>query len=170
MGAKVAKRQPLVPDAVYDANQEVPDDFYEGVYLTPLEIQFVNYYVGESRFSAADAYNRARGKNDRQNQGYKLLHRPHIAAAIKDRLKANALSAEEALSELATVAMAPLGDLVEVKTRNGEVVDVKVDLAPKVRALEIILRAYNMLDNKAAVQAAIQVNINTPGLSEDELA
>lgn len=175
MGREIATRKALAPDAIYGNDDEAADlasiEVYEGVRLTPKEIAFVDAYCGEAHFVGSAAYRIAAGvANDSNRIGSAWLKKPHIIRAIQDRLNTNGLSAEAALQELKDVALADWRDLVEVKMRNGEVIDAKIDLAPKVRALEIILRAHNRLDNKTTAQAAIVVNINTPGLSEDELA
>lgn len=172
MGREIAQRRALTPDAIYEHDEDVSSmEVYDGTRLTEKELLFVENYVGEARFSAQKAYALTMGyRVDTGRTGAKWLKKPHISAAIKDRLNINGLSAEAALQELRDVALAEYRDLIEVKMRNGEVVDARIDLAPKVRALEIILRAHNKLDNKTAAQAAIVVNINTPGLSEDELA
>lgn len=175
MGREIVKRSTMNPDAVYASDEEVRDllsiETYEGVTLSYKEIAFVDAYVGDARFNASKAYRMVSGVSDDSNRvGLAWMKKPHIIRAIQDRLNANGLSAEAALQELKDVALAEWRDLVEVKMRNGEVLDAKIDLAPKVRALEIILRAHNRLDNKTAAQAAIVVNINTPGLNEDDLA
>src|SRR5690348_14035026 len=144
---------------------------YGGVMLTPKEVTFVNNYVGPAKFSAQKAWCLTNEvEKDWNATGGKWLRKPHIAEAVKARLEGEGLTAEAALAELKEVALAEWQDFLDVKTRNGEIVSVRMDLASKVRANEIILRAHNRLDNQAAVQNAIVVNINTPGLTEDELA
>jgi hypothetical protein len=142
---------------------------YDGVQLSAREVAFVNAYI-TNKFNAAAAYRSIGSASDAAKSGTDMVHKAHISKAIKYRLDAMGLQAEEALAELKDVALADFRDLIDVKMRNGEVVNVKMDLASKVRALEIILRAHNRLDNKATAQAAIQININTPGLKEDDLA
>lgn len=144
---------------------------YDGVELSPEEIRFVNFYVGEARFSASKAFCLTRGKTvDHNKVGIKWVRKPHIMKAISYRLEAEGATELEALAELKRVAMAPFEDLIDVKMRNGEVVSVRMDLASKVRANEIILRAHNRLDNKTAAMIPIQVNINVPGMDAEDIA
>jgi phage terminase small subunit len=167
----LSRRESFVPDAIFEDGEDYAVEAYDGVSLTPKEVAFVDYYVGIARFNATEAYRLANdSRQDVNNMGGKWLRKAHIAKAVKFRLDTIGLSAEAALAELKEVALADFSDLLDVKTRNGEIVSVRLDPTAKVRALELILRAHNRLDNKAAVQAAIVVNINTPGLSEDELA
>ncbi len=170
MGNEVSVRESFVPDAVYDGDNDNLLESYEGVQLTPLEVAFVEAYVGPSKFSAAAAYRKVRPGQTGTHYAASLLRKPHIAKAIKFRLDTVGASAEVALSELTDVALSEWRDHIDIKMRNGEEVSVKMDLASKVRALEIILRAHNRLDNKSAVQNAVIVNINTPGIKEDDLA
>ena len=159
-----------MPDQVYDGDDDNMLESYEGVQLTPLEVAFVEEYVGPSNFNAHKAYNKVRGNKGITRHSADMVRKPHVAKAIKYRLDIVGASAEVALSELTEVALSEWRDHIDIKMRNGEEVSVKMDLASKVRALEIILRAHNRLDNKSAVQNAVIVNINTPGINEDDLA
>jgi hypothetical protein len=162
----------LVPDAIYQSGEEVEVyESYDGIELTPQESAFCDFYVGDARFVGGTAYQMATGvKEDWNRTAGKWLAKPHIKKAIKARLDVVGLTTEAALAELKEVALADFRDLIDVKMRNGEVISTRMDLGSKVRALEIILRAHNALDNQAAVQNAVVININTPGLHEDELA
>jgi hypothetical protein len=159
-----------VPDAVFEGDEEIElYEQYDGVILEPKEIAFVEAYCGDSRFNAASAYKMATGKDNR-SQASKWMARPHIQAAIKFRLDAAGATTEAALAELSDVAFGEWRDFIDVKMRNGEVISTRMDLSSKVRALETIMRFYGKLDNKGGNQTAVVVNINTPGLSEDDLA
>jgi hypothetical protein len=173
----VAKRGAITPDGVFDAdNEEVGLESYEGVQLTPAEVAFVDHYCDEGssgRFNAAEAYRMAHPNVNWKHAtvyGGRMAKKPHIMRAIQFRLENYGLSVQESMAELRNVALAPFSDLIDVKMRNGEIISTKMDLASKVRALEIIMRHYGALDNKAGNQTAVVVNINTPGLREEDLA
>lgn len=173
----VEKRRGIEPDGVFDADgEEVGLESYEGIQLSPAEVAFVDHYCNEGssgRFNASEAYRLThpgvQGKHATVYGG-RWAKKPHIMRAIQFRLDNYALSVQESMAELRNVALAPFSDLIDVKMRNGEIISTKMDLSSKVRALEIVMRHYGALDNKAGNQTAVVVNINTPGIREEDLA
>jgi hypothetical protein len=166
-------RPSLVPDQVTDSNDVALFETYDGVTLSPEEVAFANIYTDPERghFSPPRTWCILRGKTkDTDQTGLRWYRKPHIQKAIAYRLEAFLPSENEALAELKDVAMSDWADHVELKTRKGEIVSVRMDLASKVRALEIILRAHNRLDNNAATVVPIQININVPGMDQEDLA
>ena len=80
-------------------------------------------------------------------------------------------SAEAALAELADVAFSEWRDHIDIKMRNGEVINTRMDLSSKVRANELILKAWGRLDpNSSQVNNGVVINIITPGIAEEDLA
>lgn len=171
MDSRVMTRKTAIePDAVFDGDEEIElYEQYDGVALSPKEIAFVETYCGEARFNASEAHRLVYGTNNRHTAA-RILNKPHIQAAIKFRLDAIGATTEAALAELSDVAFGEWRDFIDIKMRNGEVVSTRMDLSSKVRALETIMRFHGKLDNKGGNQTAVVVNINTPGLSEDDLA
>lgn len=172
MDSRVMTRKTAIePDAVFEGDEEIElYEQYDGVALSPKEIAFVEAYCGtEARFNASKAYEIVHGRSNR-SYAARILNRPHIQAAIKFRLDAVGATTEAALAELSDVAFGEWRDFIDIKMRNGEVISTRMDLSSKVRALETIMRFHGKLDNKGGNQTAVVVNINTPGLSEDDLA
>ncbi len=170
MVSTVEVREINQPDIVYDDNDAVVFERHDGVELRPEEIAFVEYYVGECNFNAAAAFAKVRGKRvDWNSIGHHWMTKPHIIKAVRWRLDAIGASQSEALANLKKIASAEWRDHIIIKARNGEEVEVKLDLMPIVRANEVILKAHGALDQKNGPQVAVQVNINT-NIPESDLA
>jgi hypothetical protein len=146
-------------------------EIHGGVELDHKEVAFVNFYVGEARFSADKAYQMATGVSGRSVNASRWAKKPHIQRAIRYRLEAAGATAEAVLAELADVAFSEWRDHVDIKMRNGEIISTRMDLSSKVRAGELILKAWGRLDgNPNANNNGVVINIVTPGLKPDELA
>src|SRR5208282_2472316 len=94
--------------------------------MRPLSYQqrmFVEFYLGESEGSAADAARRA-GYRCPEVLGPRLVKRCAIGAAINARVETAAIAANEVLARIADVATSDLLDFIQVES-NG---DWKVDL------------------------------------------
>lgn len=174
-GKNIRRNGPIIPDAVYYQDGREDTDVaifeeYDGVELTPDEVSFVNYYVGEARYNATKAWSMVRGRTADRAHASRVMHRPHIQKAIKYRLEAAGATAEAALAELSDVAFAEFHDFIDVKMKNGEIISVRMDLSSKVRALETIVKVHGLLEGNNQVNNGIVININAPGITEDELA
>lgn len=158
------------PDIEHDENGEVVFERHDGVPLSPIEIAFVEHYCGDANFSAAKAFARAKGKaKDNNSIGAIWLTKPHIQKAIHWRLQSLGATRDVAIASLTRIANADWNEMVDVKVAGDEIVAVKMDLMPIVRANEIILRAHGALDNKQNLTVPIQININT-NIPEEDLA
>ena len=83
---------------------------------------------------------------------HQVVHHPKVAAYIKERVAEKIATADEAMAELTAVAFAPWQDFVQVKYgKTGEVVDAKIMLADKVRALELIGKYHGLFREKIDV-------------------
>src|SRR5271165_1575073 len=94
--------------------------------MRPLSYQqrmFVEYYLGESEGSAADAARRA-GYRCPEKSGTRLANKSEVRAAIDARVEKAAIAASEVLARIAEVATSDLLNFLQVDA-NG---DWKVDL------------------------------------------
>lgn len=125
--------------------------------LTLKQRRFAEHYVGEAhgnakRAAALAGYNY--GSDDSLKQmGYQLRNNPGVAAAIVEMTEANACSSAQILHELASIAFSPYNEHLEVLMRNGEVIRVKMDLASKVKALELLGKNHKLFTDKVEVEA-----------------
>lgn len=167
----VEVREISTPQVIHNEETgEVQFERHDGVELSPMEIAFVEHYCGDANFSAAKAFALAKGKGkDHNSVGSVWMTKPHIQKAIKWRMESLGLTREESLASLKRIATADWSEMVDVKVAGEEIVAVKMDLMPIVRANEIILRAHGALDNKQGVTVPIQININT-NIPEEDLA
>ena len=120
--------------------------------LTLKQETFVQEYLGEARGNATEAARRAGYKNPSQD-GYDNLRKPHIRALIDEHLMAKSLTSAEVLAELTSVAMAPWQDFLQVRTnpRTGDVVDAKIVLSDKVKALELLGKYHKLFTERTEV-------------------
>ncbi len=96
--------------------------------MRPLSYQqrmFVEYYLGDSEGSAADAARRA-GYRCPETLGPRLAKRSSIRAAIDAGLKKAGIAPSEVLARIAELATADLLDFVEVGSQGECKLDIKV--------------------------------------------
>ena len=86
---------------------------------------FVEFYIGESAGSAADAARRA-GYRWPEKLGPRLVKESGVRAAIDARVETAAMAANEVLARVADVASADMLDFIEVDNEGGCKVDMKV--------------------------------------------
>jgi phage terminase small subunit len=109
------------------------------------EKRFINAYLGAAQGNASEAA-RIAGYKDGGEFGYRLLKKVEIRAHIDDVLMAEAMTPAEILHELRDVATAEWRDFITVRTnpKTGDVIEVKMDLAAKMKALELNGKYHNM--------------------------
>src|SRR5271157_689865 len=96
--------------------------------MRPLSYQqrlFVEYYLGESEGSAADAARRA-GYRWPEKLGPRLVQISGIEATIDARVATAAIAANEVLARIADVATSDLLNFIEVDNNGGWKVDLKL--------------------------------------------
>ena len=111
---------------------------------------FVESYVGISAGNATDAARRAGDKGNDKTLcvvGIENLAKPSIAEAIASRVSEvkKALHADDVLEELSVIARSPWSLFSTARLDDdGKVVDVKIRLSEKIRALELLGRYHKL--------------------------
>ena len=120
--------------------------------LTTKQQRFVDAYLGEARGNQTEAA-RIAGYKDPENEGWRLRKNAEVSARIEERLMAESLSSGEVLAELTAVARADWKDFLQIRTdpRTGEVVEAKIVLSDKVKALELIGKYHKLFTDKTEV-------------------
>lgn len=102
-----------------------------------MQRQFVDYYIGVSNCCKMDAARRA-GYEFPDRQGWRLYQDPRIKEAIRERMEALAMPAEEVLARLSLIARNPLAALLkEVKLRSEQELIQRREAAGEGEASEI---------------------------------
>lgn len=91
-----------------------------------------------------------------------LLKNPKVRAYYDECLEAMHCSQAEVLAELGEIAKAPWREFIEVKTDfvTGEVVNVKLQLKEKLKALELVGKAHGTFIDKT------EVNLSDSGAAQ----
>ena len=121
--------------------------------LTVKERRFVDAYLGDAKGNATEAA-RIAGYKDPGQAGYENKKKQDIRAYIDERLDAETMSSAEILAELSDVGRAEWRDFVTIRTRGGEIVDVKMDLRSKIDALELLGKHRSLFTDKLELNAA----------------
>jgi phage terminase small subunit len=120
---------------------------------------FIEAYLGEAKGNATEAARRAgySGSEDTLRQvASENLTKPAIAARIAQRVREVAMSADEVLIELTKIARAPWQEfVVEVTNGRGQVVDVRLSLTDKLKALELLAKYHKLLVQQVDVSAPL---------------
>jgi len=135
--------------------------------LTLKQQLFVEAYLGAAKGNATEAARLAGYKGNDQtlaSVGAENLKKPQIASRVRARVDAAAMTADEVLKELSEVARSEWRDHVQiVYGSNGEILDAKLQLKDKVRALELIGKHHKLfvdqLDVTTKGQAIPVLNI-----------
>lgn len=129
----------------------VPKPSPEKWKMSPLESAFVGYYIGISRFNAADAWKRAYCSGDMgaivTNHAYVLLKSKKIQAAIQAAMDVRAkkleLSAERVLQEVMRVAFVDPADFFdEVTGEMKNMHEIPEDARRAIAAMEFEKNKY----------------------------
>jgi phage terminase small subunit len=117
--------------------------------LTPKQRAFVDAYLGDANGNGAEAA-RLAGYRDPDVSAFDCKQNPAIRAHIDAVLEARSLSALEVLAELTKVARADWRDFLRIITNpvTGEVVDAKILLGDKVKALELLGKHHKLFTDR----------------------
>jgi phage terminase small subunit len=132
---------------------------------------FVLAYLGEARFNASKAARLAGYSDAAAGQaGYQLLKNSHIRARIDKHLEAMTMGAAEVLAELTDVASAEWRDFLTIKRdKDGEIVDVRMDLTAKIKSLELLGKNYKLFTDSLNLSGDITSSVRLVGISEEDV-
>lgn len=121
--------------------------------LTPKQRRFADAYLGDAKGNATEAA-RIAGYADPQQSGWMNKTNVEIRAYIDARLDAETLTSAEVLAELTDVARAEWRDFLQVKrSLDGEILDVRMDLSGKIKALELLGKYHKLFADRIDVGA-----------------
>ena len=137
--------------------------------LTDKQRSFINHYL--QCWNAAEAARRA-GYSEKtaRNIGYENLTKPHLREVIEERMKSNAMSADETLARLSDQARVDMGDFLDVRHSYA-----KVDLArAKEQGLLRHIRKFKTTVGGGEIelyssQTALQTLAKAQGLLHDKI-
>ncbi|MGI8475240.1 MAG: terminase small subunit [Thermomicrobiales bacterium] len=142
------------------------DDAPQPKKLTPKQEAFVLSYIGTARFNATRAADSI-GYKDAANAGHRLRRNADVRARIDEHLNTMTLTASEVLAELTDVASADWRDFLQFKYgKEGEVVDVKMDLSNKVKSLELLGKHHQLFSDNLNINGGIEIR-EIVGVPED---
>ncbi len=125
--------------------------------LTHKQQLFAESYLGAAKGNATKAARLAGYQGDAttlQSTGSALLKKAGIAARVEQRVEQAAASADEILAEVSRIALAPMESFVQVRTNGrGEIVDAKIALGDKLKALELLGKYRGMFSDKLEVSS-----------------
>lgn len=125
---------------------------------------FVDAYTGGAIGNATGAARLAGYSGDEHtlaSTGYRLLQVPQVAASIAARFMALSMTQAEVTMQLTRVGRMTVSELTQVikdENKFGPAV-VKVDLGPKVKALEILARTHGMIVERQRTEQSGEVKI-----------
>ncbi len=127
--------------------------------LTAKEELFISHYLGDAKGNGTEAARLAGYKGSDATlatQSWRLLKNAEIRAHIRERLDNVDASAERTIRELSDVAFAEWRDFLLIKTdpKTGETVEVRMDLANKVKSLETLMKYHKLLTDKMQLAGA----------------
>jgi phage terminase small subunit len=116
--------------------------------LTPKQRRWANAYLGEARGNATEAA-RIAGYSDPEVSGFDCKRNQAIRAYVDERLDAETLSSKEVLAELTDVARAEWRDFLLIRRdKDGEILDVRMDLGSKIKSLELLGKHHQLFTDK----------------------
>ena len=131
--------------------------------LNKEELEFVDLYVGECDFNAAEAYRRVKGISDTSSKtssaAYKYRKRKHVAAAINERLEERVGPHEE------------IANRILDKLKQHAFADNHDDvLTPKVQqdAIKLLQKQLGLEINKLQHEGGLDLNIKWDDGEEDD--
>jgi phage terminase small subunit len=132
-------KAPLSPYQI--ATQKFPKANPDAWRMTPNEVAFVSFYIGESRFNAADAYRRAFNVEDGR-ASFQLISKAKIQKAIQAHMDRRAerleLTPDKVLQEIMKIAFIDPGDLFDPITGEmRKINDIPEDARRAIAAMDI---------------------------------
>jgi phage terminase small subunit len=127
--------------------------------------RFIDAYLGPAKGNGTEAA-RVAGYATPRQEAHRLLTNAAIRARIDERLLAESLSSAEVLAELTAIARAPWKNFIIERTDyKGEVIDSRLDLGDKVKALELLGKHHKLFTEK--VEQSVSIDMGE--LTDDQL-
>ena len=138
--------------------------------LKPKQEAFVQHYL-ESFDATKAAMAIGFARVSASQRGYEYRHNPLVAARISEELSNKGLPPDAILLELRDLIKSP--DTRFSTTRydpnTGDPIEVRVDLNPKVKALELYGKAHGLFTEKVDLSGSLTSKIELVGVSEDDI-
>lgn len=111
------------------------------------------------------------GYKNPEPSGKDNLRNPTLSARISQHTAKAGATADQVLNELASVALAPWTEFVEVlsRDREGRPQKVKMDLSNKVKALELLGKYHSLFVERQEVNVNVREH-RVVGIPDGELA
>lgn len=128
--------------------------------LTMKQLLFIDAYL-ETQNGTESARRAGYKGNDNvlNQQAMDNLRNPTIARRVSQRLapiiKRSKMSADQVLEELSDIAASDWRDHLQIKMKDGEVIDAQLKLGDKVKALEIMAKYHGLLQADRPNQNAV---------------
>lgn len=125
--------------------------------LTLKQEAFIAAYLGDAKGVAVEAARQAGYKNPKPSAEDNMRN-PAILARVSQHVAAKYADADTVLAELTDVALAEWRDFITIKTnpKTGEVVEVRMDLAAKVKSLELLAKFHQLLIERQVVDVNVR--------------
>lgn len=139
--------------------------------LSPKQQAFVLAYIGEAKFNATKAAIMA-GYSEKSaaDNGHNIRQNPIVAARIQEHLDSLAAPAGAILVELADVAMSEWRDFLQIKRdKDGEIIDARMDLSSKVKALEVLAKAHGLLTDRVDISGTLTSTVELVGIDAGDI-
>jgi len=128
--------------------------------LTLKQVLFTEHYIGDAKGNGTEAARMAGYGGEAATLAQiacENLKRPEIAARIAERVGVSAMTTDEILLELSAIGRAQWGAFVqEITNHRGEVVDVRMPLTDKLKALELLGKYHKMFTQQVEVSEPVQ--------------
>jgi phage terminase small subunit len=108
---------------------------------------FVSFYLQNPNATQA-AIKAGYSEKTAASQGERLLRNVEIAKRVQQRVESAAMSADEVLTELADIAKSGWREHLEILYRDGVIVDAKLRLTDKIKALELVGKHHKLFTDR----------------------
>lgn len=138
--------------------------------LTLKQRRFVDAYCGPARGNATEAAKLAGYEASDDNAfaliGYENIRK--LKREINERLDAESMQCGEITAELSDIGRAEWREFLQITRKNGEIIDARLNLGDKIKALDILAKIRKMVGPETAVN--VQVNVNQAQIIEQTAA
>lgn len=104
-------------------------------------------------------------------RGYELRHNPLVAARISEELGNRGLPPEAVLTELRDIIRSPdeRFSARRFDPGTGELVESRVDLNPKIKAIELYAKAHGLLTDRVDLSGTLTAQVQLVGIDEGDI-